>query len=66
MTNLFAWILFAFPVYLLIKGRLGSYLALAEHASPGSAVQTMESMGTQVPNLGAPAFGPPGATGFMP
>lgn len=28
-ANLFVWILVAFPVYLLVKGKLATYLALA-------------------------------------
>jgi len=28
-ANIFVWVLIAFPVYLLVKGKLGSYLTLA-------------------------------------
>lgn len=34
--NVFTWVLIGFPVYLLIKGRLVSYLGLATTAASSS------------------------------
>lgn len=73
MGNIFAWILLIFPVYLLVNGKLGSYLALASGGvmttPPAQAAvgqgPAYGGLNPEVPGIGFPGFGQPG-TGFLP
>lgn len=69
MSNIFSWILFAFPVYLLINGKLGQYLHWADLAAAGSAlspggVTAAQVLGNQANATGQTTIG--GGGGLNP
>ena len=64
MGNVFAWILFVFPIYLLVNGKLGSYLALARSGvmtSPPTPQQVADAT-TNAPIV--PGAAPPSVGGY--
>lgn len=44
--NTFLWVLIAFPLYLMLKGRLTVYLSLATSASTASATANLTTSGS--------------------
>ena len=57
-ANIFVWVLIAFPAYLLVKGRISTYVSLAETA-PAAASQTTAPSASHSPSGVAQAPGTP-------